>query len=193
MDSGGPASLCLRLRIDVLNSLQDPKTCWWRYFLFTPGDGMLEGAGNLLRSQAVNRGGIKTMFLVLPFWSSAKTGASWVWEALVELCSWRPEISNNSFSPAFGVFVECRQTWSNSSGIRMVALQGHSWRPHAALKRELRDICLWRVRSLWRKGMRKRRLLLRVLLAQFKCAISEVFPLLRKAVLISLQSFLFEL
>lgn len=35
---------------------------------------MLEQAGDLSRTQAVNKARIKNMFLVFPFWSSAQTG-----------------------------------------------------------------------------------------------------------------------
>lgn len=41
---------------------------------------MLGQAGDLSRTQAVNKAGIKTMFLVLPFWSNAQTGGSLVSE-----------------------------------------------------------------------------------------------------------------
>lgn len=37
---------------------------------------MLAQAGDLSRTQAVNEAGIKTMFLLLPFWSRAQIGGS---------------------------------------------------------------------------------------------------------------------
>lgn len=41
---------------------------------------MLEQIGELSKTQAVNEAGIKTMFLLLPFWSQAQIGGSLVSE-----------------------------------------------------------------------------------------------------------------
>lgn len=77
-----------------------------------------------LQMQIVNKAGMKTMFLALPFWSSAPTGGSLVSEALTGLRLFfsLPEVQE---SPCFGALPGV-QARSSSSGVLVVALQGCS-------------------------------------------------------------------